>query len=100
MDAAILQGANHLESGAITNVAETLEGVTTKSSLENLTVSGPIEERSPLFEFPHALRRLLRVNLGHAPVVEKLAAAHGVAKVRAPVIGRVDIATRRGDAAF
>jgi hypothetical protein len=71
-----------------------------KSTLENLTIARPIEERSPLFEFPHAFRRLLRVNLGHAPVIEKLAATHGVAEVSAPVIGRVDIGHRRGDAAF
>jgi hypothetical protein len=58
----------------------------TKSTLKNLTVLSPIEERSPLFEFPHALRRFLRMNLGHAPVIQELAATHGVAKMGAPVV--------------
>jgi hypothetical protein len=40
------------------------------------------------------------VQFGHAPVVQILAAAHGVGEMDAPVIAVVDIAHGRGHAAF
>ena len=43
---------------------------------------------------------LLRQQLRHAPVVEQLAAAHGVAEVHLPVVARVGIGQRRRDAAL
>src|SRR6267143_181581 len=98
MHAAVLQRANHLEPGAIADVTETFEGMAPKGALQNLAITGAIKKRSPLFEFTHALRRFLSMNLGHAPVVQKLAAAHRVAKMRAPVVRRVDIGHRGGDA--
>src|SRR6266516_3415506 len=64
------------------------------------TLSPSFKKRAPLFEFTHALRRLLGMNLGHAPVVQKLATAHRVAKMSAPGVSRVDIGHRRGDSAF
>ena len=81
-------------------MAETFEGVTAESTLQNVSVRGSIEERAPLFQLAHAFRRFLRMNLGHAPVVQKLAAAHRVAKMRAPVIGRIDVSHGRRDAAL
>jgi len=40
------------------------------------------------------------VEFGHAVVVEHFAAAHGVAEVHLPVVLGVDVAHRRGHAAF
>src|SRR5438132_12982545 len=100
MHAAVLQRANHLEPGAIADVTETFEGMASKGALQNLAITRSIKKRSPLFEFTHALRRLQGMNLGHAPVVQKLATAHRVAKMGAPVVSRVDIGHRRGDSAF
>src|ERR1700731_1851500 len=40
------------------------------------------------------------MELGHAPVVEELTAAHGVTKVRSPAIGFVHVGHSGGDAAF
>src|SRR5437660_1770089 len=97
MHAAVLERANHLEPGAIADVTKALEGMSAKGALQDLTITRAIKKRSPLFEFTHALRRLLGMNLGHAPVVEKLAAAHRVAKMRAPVVSRVNVGHSGGD---
>src|SRR6267378_6437736 len=100
MNAAILKGAYHLETGAIANMTKTLESMTAKCSLQNLSVAGSIEHRSPLLQLAHSIWRLLRMNVGHPPVVQKLPAAHCVAKMRAPIISLVHIGNRSGDAAF
>src|SRR4030067_496569 len=42
---------------------------------------GAVEQRPPLLQLEHPVGRLLGVELGHAPVVEHLDAAHGVADV-------------------
>jgi hypothetical protein len=44
-----------------------------------------------LFQLTNTFWRFLRVNLRHTPVVKKLAATDGVAKVRAPIVCRVNI---------
>ena len=58
LHAAILQRANHLEAGAVADVAEALERVAAESALQNVAVFGAIEKRAPLLEFAHAVRRL------------------------------------------
>ena len=61
---------------------------------------GAVEDRAPLLELAHPLGRLLGVQLGHAPVVEPVAAAHGVAEVRGPAVAVVDVRQRGGHAAL
>src|SRR6266404_276022 len=100
MNAAILKGTYHLETGAIANMTKTLESMTAKCSLQNLSIAGSIEHRSPLFQLANSIWRLLRMNVGHPPVVQKLPAAHRVAKMRAPIVRLVHIRNRCGDAAF
>ena len=100
MDAVILQRADHLEAGAIADVCQPRIAVAAKVALEDAAVLGPVEHRAPRFELAHAIGRLLRVQLGHAPVVEVLAATHRVRKVDAPVVAVVDVGHRRGHAAF
>ncbi len=81
-------------------MAQTAKSVAAEGALEDLSVLGAIEKRAPLLEFVNARGRFLRVKLGHAPVVQHFSAAHGVAEVGAPVVGRVDIGHGGGDAAF
>src|SRR5438445_1465330 len=69
LDAAVLQGSNHFEAGAVADVAKALEGVAAEGALENITGLRAVEERAPLFEFADAVGGFLGVKLGHAPVV-------------------------------
>src|SRR5947208_4234486 len=71
LDAAVLQRANHFKAGAVSNVAETFEGVATESALQNVAILGAVKEGAPLLEFADAIGRFLGVKLGHAPIVEK-----------------------------
>jgi hypothetical protein len=81
-------------------VGEARVTVTAEVALEDLAVLGAVEQCAPLLELPHAVRRLLGVQLGHAVVVEHLAPAHGVAEVDHPVVLGVDVAHGGGDAAL
>src|SRR5260370_9854119 len=74
--------------------------MTAKSSLQNLSVAGSIEHRSPLFQLANSIWGLLRMNLGHPPVVQKLPSAHRVPKMRAPIVKFVHICKSCRDAAF
>ncbi len=100
MHAAVLQSADHFQAGAVANVAQPAKGVTAEGALQNLSVVRAIEKRSPLFEFPHTIGSFLGVDLRHAPVVEQLAAAHGVTKMSAPVVRAVYVGHRGGDSSL
>src|SRR6266545_2216467 len=95
MNTSILKCADHLEPGAIPNMTKTLESMTAKGTLQDVAIAGAIKERAPLFQFTNTIGSFLRMNLGHAPVVQKLPAAHRIAKMRAPIIRSVDIRHRR-----
>jgi hypothetical protein len=97
---AILQGANHFQACAITDVHEPFVGVAAKRTLHNVAVGSAVKQCAPLLKFAHAVGGFLRVELGHTPVIQKLAAAHGVAKVRLPAIRGVYIGHCRRNAAF
>jgi hypothetical protein len=81
-------------------VTKTLERVSAKRSLQDVARACAVKQSSPLFQLTYTIRRFLRVDLGHAPVIEKFAATHRVAEVCAPIVGRVDVRHRRCDAAF
>ena len=68
--------------------------------LQDAAVLRPIEHRAPRFELSDAVWSLLGMQLGHAPVVHVLAAAHRVREMHFPVVAVVDIAHRGGNAAF
>ena len=76
------------------------EGVTAEGALQDLSILGAIEKRSPLFQLAHALGSFLRVDLRHAPVVQHFSTAHGVAKMSAPIVRRVHVGHRRSDSAL
>ena len=100
MNAVILQGADHLEAGAVARVRQARIAVAAEVALQNFAVFGAIENRAPGFELVHARRRLFRVQLRHARIVQILPAAHRVGEMDAPVVAIVDIAHRRRHAAF
>ena len=98
--AVVLQRADHFQPGAVAHVRQPGVFVPAEVALQDATVRGAIEQRAPRLQFAHALRRLLGVQLGHAPVVHVLAAAHGVGEMHLPIVARVHVRQGRGDAAL
>ena len=98
--AVVLQGADHLQSGAIADVREARIFVTAKISLQNAAVFRAIEDRAPGLEFAHPSGRFLGVQLGHPPIVDVLPAAHRVGEMDLPVVAVVHVGERGGDPAF
>ena len=88
----LLQGADELEPGAVAHVGQAGEAVPAEVTLEDAPVLGAVEQGAPALQLQHAVGRFLGVQLGHAPVVQHLAAAHGVAEVDLPIVVRVDVA--------
>src|SRR6185437_4798638 len=100
MDAVVLQGADHLEAGAVADVGQAGVAVAAEVALQNLAILGAVEDGAPGFELADAGRGFLGVQLGHAPVVEVLAAAHGVGEVDAPIVAVIHLAHGGGHAAL
>ena len=100
VDAVVLQRADHLQAGAIADVREARIPVAAEIALQDSAVGGAVEERAPGLELADAVRRFLRVQLRHPPVVDVLAAAHRVGEVHLPAVAVVDVGERRRDAAF
>ena len=100
MNAVILQRADHFETGAVAHVRQARIAMAAEIALQNAAVLGAIEHRAPGFQFAHARRRFFGVQLRHAPVVQILAAAHGVGEMDAPVVAIVHVAHGRGHSAF
>ena len=100
VDAVLLERADHLEAGAVADVREARILVTAEVALEDAAVLRAIEERAPLLELVDAVGRFHRVELRHAPLIQVAAALHRVAEVDLPVVLRLDVAERGGDAAF
>src|SRR5665647_376501 len=84
----------------LAHVGQSRELMPTEVALTDPSVFGSVEQRAVGLELPDAVRSLLGVQLGHARVVEELAAAHGVAEVDLPVVLGVDVSHGRGDAAL
>ena len=93
-----MEGANQFEAGPVADVGQAGEAVAAEVTLEDPAVGRAVEECAPCLELVDAVGRLLGVQLGHAPVVEHLAAAHRVAEVNLPVVLGVDVAHGRRDA--
>ena len=85
-DDLLLEGADQLQTSAVTYVRQARVPVAAEVALKDLAFLGPVEERAPLLKLAHAVGRFLRVQLGHAIVVEELAPTHGVAEVDLPVV--------------
>ena len=96
----LLERADHLEAGAVTDVREARVLVAAEVALEDLAVLRAIEEGAPLLELVDAVGSFHRVELRHAPLVQVAAALHRVAEVDLPVVLRLDVAERGRDAAL
>ena len=96
MNAVVLQCADHLQTGAIANVRQPGIPMAAEVPLQNSSIRCAIEQRAPRLELANPIGRLFRVQLRHSPVVDVLAAAHGVGEVHAPIVSIVDVAERRG----
>ena len=100
VDAVVLERPDHLQAGAVADVGQAGIAMPAEVSLQDPPVLGPVEQRAPGLELAHPIRRLLGVKLGHPPVVEVLAAAHGIGEVDLPGIAVVGGGERGGDAAL
>src|SRR5581483_6279255 len=100
LHSAVLQRSDQLQPRAVSHVAQAPKRVPAERPLQDSSVLRAIENRAPLLQFPHTLRRFLRVQLRHPPVVEHFPAAHRVAEMRLPVVRAVHVGHRRGDPAF
>ncbi len=100
LDDAVLEAADHFQTGAIADVTQSSIRVGAEGALEDATVGGAVEDGAIRFELVDAIGRLAGMQLGHPPVVDQLAAAHRVLEMDLPVVIRVDVAQGRGDAAF
>ncbi len=96
----LLQGADDLQAGAVADVGQPRVGVPAEVALADPAVLGPIEQRPIGFQFPDPVRGFLGVQLGHPPVVQELAAAHGVTEMHLPAVLGVHVAHRRRAAAL
>ena len=92
VDAVVLQRADHLQAGAVADVRQPRIAVAAEVALQDAAVLRAVEDRAPGLQLAHAVGRLLGVQLGHAPVVEVLAAAHRVGEVDLPAVAIVDVA--------
>ena len=100
VDAVILQRADHLEPRAVAHVREARVAMASEIALADFSFRRAVENGAPRLELVHSGGRLFRVDLGHPPVVQILAASHRVREMHAPVVAIVRVAERRRDAAF
>jgi hypothetical protein len=91
MHTVILQRSNHFQARAITDMCEPRIFVTAKIALENASIFRAIEDCAPSFELAHPVWRFLRVQLGHPPIIDVLAAAHGIGEMHFPTVTVIDV---------
>jgi hypothetical protein len=70
--------------------------MTTEVALVDQAVFGSIEDRPPFFQLTHSIRGLLSMVLSHAPLIEELAAPHGVPKMNFPIVTGINVAQGGG----
>ena len=100
VDGVVLQRADQLEAGAVADVRQARIAVAAEVALVDAAVGGAVEHRAPALQLADAVGRFPGVQLGHPPVVDVLAAAHGVGEVHLPVVAVVVVGHRRGHAAL
>ncbi len=90
----LLHRPDQLQARTVADVAQTSIRVPAEGALADLAFRRPVEERPPLLELVDPVWGLFGEGLDHLPVVEELAAPHGVDKVLAPGVVWVDVADR------
>ena len=96
----VLQGADNLQPGAVPHMRQAGVPVPAEIPLADQPVPGAVEDRPPFLQLAHAVGRFPGVQLGHAPLVEKLAATHGVTEVDLPAVAAIDVAQCRRHSPF
>src|SRR5437868_3520101 len=96
----ILESADHLQPRSIAHMGETRIFMSAEISLQDPAVLGAIENGAPCFQFTHSSGRFARVQLGHAPIVHILTAAHGISEMDFPIVPIVYVGEGGGNAAF
>src|SRR5207249_11782332 len=71
----LLERAYHLQARAVADMGKPSVAMAAEVTLQDATVLRAVEERAPTLQFVNPVRRLLRVQLRHTPVVQHLAAA-------------------------
>jgi hypothetical protein len=100
MNAMILKGPDHLETGAIAHMGQPGIFVPAEIALQNAAILGAIEEGSPSFQLTNAIGRFLRMQLRHSGVVQVLTTAHGIGEMDPPTIAVVDVGESGSYTAF
>ena len=100
VNAVILQRTDHLQTRSIADMSEPRISVAAEISLQNPAILCAVEQRTPGFQLAHAVWRFLRVQLGHARLVDVLAAAHRIGEVHFPIVALIDIRQRCGNPAL
>jgi hypothetical protein len=100
VDPAILERSKQLQPRAVANVRQAWIFVSAEIALEDAAIGRAIEDGAPGFQLAYTVGRLFRVQLGHAPVVDVLAAAHRVGEMDLPVVAVVHVGQRCRDAAL
>ena len=100
VDQDVLQAADELQPGAVSDVGQARIGVGAEGPLVDHARARPVEHRAPALELEDPCRRLPGVDLRHPPVVDQLAALHGVGEVGLPAVEMVHVGERGGDAAL
>src|ERR671921_2365505 len=95
-----LHGPDELEPCPVADVAEAAVGMAAEGTLGDPALRRPVEECPPLLELVDPVWGLFGEGLDHPPVIEELAAPHGVDKVLAPGVVGVDVPDRGRDTAL
>src|ERR1700757_67284 len=69
-------------------------------ALQDASVQGPVEHGAPRLQLPHTLGSLLGGRPRHSPIVQVLAATHGVSEMNAPGIAVIHVGQGGSNAAF
>ncbi len=99
-DDLLLEGTDQLQPRTVADVRQPRVFMAAEVALGDPAVGRTVEERAPGLQLPDPVGGLPGVEFGHPPVVEELAAAHGVAEVHLPVVALVDIAHAGRDTAL
>ena len=98
--ALVLKRTDHFQARPVTDMCQAGVGVATEIPLVESTFASAVEDSTPFLEFPDPFGSFLRVKLGHAVLVEVLAALHGVAEMCLPAVPVVGAGQSGGNTAL
>ncbi len=96
----VLKRADHFQAGSVTDMSQPGIGVSAEVALVDAAGPSPVEHGSPFLQFANPFRSFLGMQLGHAILVQVLAALERVVEVSFPAVAIVGTGQRRCDSAF